>query len=223
MINVQSLHKSYGKKQILSDLNCSFEQGTVYGIVGKNGAGKTTLFKCLLDLETYNGAIECSLGSLKNVTGYLPTNPYFLSHLTGKEYLQLMCNSRDVKVDSFTSRNIFDLPLHRYAETYSTGMKKKLALTGVLLQKNEVFILDEPFNGVDIEGNMLINEVIQKLKELGKTIIISSHIFSTLKDNCDMIYYLEDGTISEGLEKDQFSSIEQRLKGAEIHLRNFDL
>lgn len=222
MINVQSLNKSYGNKKILTDLNCSFEQGKVYGIVGKNGAGKTTLFKCLLNLETYSGTIDCALGSLKNITGYLPTDPYFLSHLTGKEYLQLMCNSRDVKVDSFTSRNIFDLPLHRYAETYSTGMKKKLALTGVLLQKNEVFILDEPFNGVDIEGNMLINEVIQKLKELGKTVIISSHIFSTLKDNCDMIYYLENGTTSDGIPKDQFSSIEQRLKGNEIHLRNFE-
>jgi ABC-2 type transport system ATP-binding protein len=223
VINVENLSKSFGKKQVLNTINLSFSPGKVYGVVGKNGAGKTTLFQCILGLESYSGAVKCSLGSLKNITGFLATDPSFLSFLTGKEYLQLMCNARDIKIDSFSDKNIFNLPLHQYAETYSTGMKKKLALTGVLLQKNEVFVLDEPFNGVDIESNMLINDVIQKLKSLNKTIILSSHIFSTLKDNCDTIYYLENGAASEALGKDKFASIEERLRGREIHLNNFDL
>jgi ABC-2 type transport system ATP-binding protein len=64
---------------------------------------------------------------------------------------------------------------------------KKLALTAILLQENKFFILDEPFNGVDIQSNIIITELIIKLKELGKTILISSHIFSTLNDTCDEI------------------------------------
>jgi ABC-2 type transport system ATP-binding protein len=64
---------------------------------------------------------------------------------------------------------------------------KKLALTAILLQENKFFILDEPFNGVDIQSNIIITEIIIKLKELGKTILISSHIFSTLNDTCDEI------------------------------------
>lgn len=223
MIKVQSLNKSFGKKKILENINLSFEPGKVYGVVGKNGAGKTTLFKCLMGLDTYSGKVESPSGSLKNIAGYLPTDPYFLSFLTGKEYLQLMCNARDIKVSSFTNKNIFNLPLHQYADTYSTGMKKKLALTGILLQKNEIFVLDEPFNGVDIESNILISEVIQRLKELNKTIILSSHIFSTLKENCDIIYYLDQRNISEGIEKEEFSSIEERLKGKKIELSNFEL
>ncbi|MFT6246467.1 MAG: ABC-2 type transport system ATP-binding protein [Salibacteraceae bacterium] len=222
MIKVESLIKSFGKKRILDKVNFSFEPGKVYGIVGKNGAGKTTLFECLLGLESYSGKIECSLGSVKNIAGYLPTNPYFLSFLTGKEYLQLMCNARNINISSFSDKNIFNLPLHQYAETYSTGMKKKLALTGILLQKNEIFVLDEPYNGVDIESNILISEVIQRLKELNKTIILSSHIFSTLKDNCDILYYVNNGNTSEAIEKEQFSSIETLLKGKEISLTKFD-
>jgi ABC-2 type transport system ATP-binding protein len=222
MINIKSLNKSFGKKKILKDINLTFAPGKVYGVVGKNGAGKTTLFKCLLGLEPHAGKVECSIGSLKNIVGYLPTDPHFLSFLTGKEYLRLMCNARDIKVSSFTDKNIFNLPLGQYAETYSTGMKKKLALTGILLQKNEIFVLDEPYNGVDIESNMLISEVIQRLKDLNKTVILSSHIFSTLKDNCDAIYYLEDGNVSEAIEKNNFSSIEERLKGGDVKLTNFD-
>lgn len=83
-------------------------------------------------------------------------------------------------MDEIDNRNIFDLPLNQYAATYSTGMKKKLALMAILIQENKVLILDEPFNGVDIHSNIIITEIIHQLKLLNKTILISSHIFSTL-------------------------------------------
>ena len=107
----------------------------------------------------------------------------------------MLCNARKTPINDIESRNIFDLPLNQYATTYSTGMKKKLALTAILLQRNEYFILDEPFNGVDIESNMLLTEIIHTLKKLGKTVIISSHIFSTLSDTCDEINLLSEGSI----------------------------
>jgi len=222
MIKTTSLTKSFGKNIVLENINISFEPGKVYGIVGKNGAGKTTLFNCLLRLENHSGSIESTLGTIKNITGYLPTDPYFLSHITGKEYLKLMSNARNININNFKERNIFNLPLNQYAETYSTGMKKKLALTGILIQKNDVFILDEPFNGVDIESNILINQIIKRLKELNKTIILSSHIFSTLKDNCDILYYLENNSIAEGIKKDDFHIVEERLQGKGLKLNELD-
>lgn len=216
MIKLEKLIKSYGKQPVLHNINLEFTAGQVYGIVGKNGAGKTTLFKCIAGLEKYNGTVNYDKGILKNSLGYLPTEPYFLSKITGREYLQLLCNARAIKYKSFDEHNIFDLPLNQYADTYSSGMKKKLALTGVLLQKNQVFILDEPFNGVDIESNILIKEIISKLKELNKIIIISSHIFSTLNDTCDYLSLLEDGIITESASKQDFYKIEQKLTGANI-------
>lgn len=212
MIVIKNLYKHYGSKKVLSDINISFEKGTVIGVVGPNGAGKTTLFKCIAGLENYQGSISSDYKVLKNHIGFLSTIPYFFSRITGKEYIRLLCNARQIEATNIVEKNIFDLPLNQYASTYSTGMKKKLALTAILIQKNEVFILDEPFNGVDIHSNMIITEVIHKLKSLQKTIIISSHIFSTLNDTCDKIHLLEDGTLIKSVSKTDFGKLDQEMK-----------
>ncbi|HOY21172.1 MAG TPA: ATP-binding cassette domain-containing protein [Haliscomenobacter sp.] len=212
MIEIENLSKSYGQKQVLKNVNLSLFSGKVYGIVGENGAGKTTLFKCLAGLETATGSISSGYPILKNQLGFLPTNPYFMPKITGSEYLQLLCNARNVKMTNFQAKNIFELPLDQYAETYSTGMKKKLALTGILLQNNDFFILDEPFNGVDIQSNMIITAIIQELVALHKTIVISSHIFSTLNDTCDEIHLLRDGAFVKRVEKADFQELDAEMK-----------
>lgn len=211
MIKLQAVSKSYGSNQVLKDINLQLEKGKVYGVVGKNGAGKTTLFKCIAGLEKYDGNIESQLQPLKNHLGLLPTNAFFFPKITGKEYLQLFCNARKIKVNDFEKRNIFDLPLGQYASTYSTGMKKKLALMAILLQQNQVYILDEPFNGVDIQSNIIITQIIHQLKTLGKTIIISSHIFSTLSDTCDTIFLLKKGEIVRNVAQSDFKDLEQEM------------
>jgi len=212
MIRINDLSKYYGKKQVLKNVSISFKKGTVYGIVGENGSGKTTLFRCIAELEKYNGEITSDFKQLKNHLGLLFTEPYFFSRITGKEYLQLLLNARNIKVNNIEVKNIFDLPLNQYASTYSTGMKKKLALTAILFQENDCFILDEPFNGVDIQGNIVIVEIIKKLKKLGKTVIISSHIFSTLSENCDKIYLLKNGEFIKHVNKEHFSRLEAEMK-----------
>ena len=181
MIQIHALSKSYDDHLVLQDIHLQFSRGEIHGIIGENGAGKTTLFKCLAGLEDFKGSIAYDGGVLKNETGFLPTIPYFLSRMTGYEYLNLLCNARGIIHRDIPKLNLFELPLKQYAETYSTGMQKKLAITGLLLQKNEVFILDEPFNGVDISSNMIIQEILIRLKQLNKTVIFSSHIFSTLR------------------------------------------
>jgi ABC-2 type transport system ATP-binding protein len=217
MIEIKNLSKSFGKNEVLSNINLSFGKGKVYGIVGENGAGKTTLFKCLAGLESFQGEIICDYENLKDKLGFLQTESYLFSKITGREYLQLLCTARKIENIDFDDKNIFDLPLEQYAITYSTGMKKKLALTSILLQKNELFILDEPFNGVDIQSNMIITAIIHELKRLNKTVIISSHIFSTLNDNCDEILVLKKGEITKKIKKEDFANLENEMKEFSIN------
>jgi ABC-2 type transport system ATP-binding protein len=216
MISIQNLSKSFGDQKVLDSINLSFQEGEIVGIVGENGSGKTTLFNCMIGLGNYSGEILYSGGALKNVCGFLPTQPYFLSKISGEEYLRLLCNARKIPADNLDEKNVFDLPLKQYAESYSTGMKKKLALNALLLQKNEVFILDEPFNGVDLHSNIIIQEILLKLKSLNKTIILSSHIFSTLTEICDTIHHLKDGAIIRSAKKEEFHIIEESLKSEEM-------
>ena len=212
MIKINGLNKSYHKNEVLKNLNLEFSKANIYGVVGVNGSGKTTLFRCMAGLENYEGEIVSELSPLKNYLGLLFTDPYFFSKITGKEYIQLLCNARHKPNLDIDEKNIFDLPLNQYASTYSTGMKKKLALTAILLQENEYFILDEPFNGLDIQSNIILTEIILKLKELNKIIIISSHIFSTLSDICDEIHLLRKGELIKTFQKDNFKSLEQEMK-----------
>lgn len=212
MITVKNLYKKYGTNEVLNNINIEFDKGKVHGIVGENGAGKTTLFRCIADLEEYEGKINSNPTPIKNHLGLLLTEPFFFQKITGKEYIQLLCNARNIKISNIDDRNIFNLPLKQYASTYSTGMKKKLALTAILLQGNQYFILDEPFNGVDIQSNIIITEIIHKLKALDKTVIISSHIFSSLSETCDEIHLLSSGRILKSYEKTDFHTLEKEMK-----------
>ena len=212
MIRIENLSKNYGEKQVLKSIDLEFLKGSVYGIVGENGAGKTTLFRCISGLEKYKGKISSDYDKLKNHLGLLLTEPFFFSKITGEEYIRLLANARGVSISEIEDKNIFDLPLKQYTSTYSTGMKKKLALTAVLIQENDVFILDEPFNGVDIQSNLIIIEIIKELKKNGKTIIISSHIFSTLAEVCDEIILMQSGQIIKKVKQNCFSKLEVEMK-----------
>lgn len=212
MITINGLSKSYGDNQVLSNVSMQFSKGKAYGIVGENGAGKTTLFRCIAGLESHSGTIVARDTPLKNHLGLLLTDPFFFSKITGKEYIRLLCNARgktDLEIDG---KNVFDLPLNQYAATYSTGMKKKLAITALLLQGNSYFILDEPFNGLDIQSNIILTAIILKLKELNKIVLISSHIFSTLSDTCDEIHLLQKGQQIKSVQKSEFKNLEEEMK-----------
>lgn len=212
MITVEHLSKFYGKKQVLKDINVEFKSGKIYGVVGENGAGKTTLFNCISGLESYQGKITSEFDRLKDHIGFLSTEPFFFSKMTGKEYIQLLANARRIKGLHIENKNIFKLPLNQYATTYSSGMKKKLALTAILVQQNEVFILDEPFNGVDVHSNIIITEIIKKCKELNKIVIISSHIFSTLASLCDEIFLMKNGVVIKSVKQKDFARLEAEMK-----------
>ena len=216
MIETVQLSKKYGKIRALQNVCLRFDEGKTTGIVGKNGAGKTTLFRCIAGLETCEGQILSDRNPLKNYLGFLPTEPYFFPKITAKEYIQLLVNARGRKIKDIESRNIFDLPLNQYTSTFSTGMKKKLAILAILLQGNQYFILDEPFNGVDIQSNIVIMEILRKLKSMNKTVVLSSHIFSSLSDTCDEIHLLHHGQLVQSVLKEDFSKLEAEMKAFSI-------
>lgn len=212
MIVISNLSKKFGNKKVLENISLSIKKGSITGIVGKNGAGKSTLFNCINGLISYSGKVLINNQSTHGKIGFLPATPMFMSKITGKEYLQLVCNASKVNYSTIEEVNFFNLPLNKYAETYSTGMKKKLALNGVLIQQKDILILDEPFNGIDIESNELIKDIIVKLKENNKTIILSSHILSSLFDICDSIYELNNNKLGKRYDKEHFQELKTVFK-----------
>ncbi|WP_462319031.1 ATP-binding cassette domain-containing protein, partial [Marinilabilia sp.] len=101
----------------------------------------------------------------------------------------------------------FKLPLKKFAANYSTGMKKKLGLISVLLQKSDIYLLDEPFTGLDYEGAMVCRQLIKSLAGNETVVLISSHIMEHLKEVCSVIHLLESGCINRSYEVDDFIDI----------------
>jgi ABC-2 type transport system ATP-binding protein len=197
---------SFGVKEVLKDFSFVLKKGQVHGILGDNGAGKTTFFNLLFGtLKSTSTAIN---GIDRTAIAFLETDTYLYSHMTGMEYIQLISTD----TGSLEKWNeIFELPLNEYAHNYSTGMKKKLILLGVLLLNKNIIILDEPFNGLDLKTCEAIHYIIQRLKAVGKTIILSSHILETVIQNADEISYLENGSILRTYQEKEFGELEELI------------
>lgn len=212
MINIQNLSFSFPGHKVLEDISIDFLQNQIHGIVGLNGAGKTTFFNVLsTTLKARTGSIKFNGNSVTSKDiAYLETVNYFYSRITGNEYLKIFKQTNpDFNLNSL--QEFMKLPLDDLIETYSTGMKKKLALLGVLKQNKQIFLLDEPFNGLDLETNKILELIITTLREKGKTIFVSSHIIDPLLSICSQIHYLENGKFVKTFEKKDFHHIEDEL------------
>jgi ABC-2 type transport system ATP-binding protein len=214
MIEISNLNIHYGSKEVIKDLNATFDEHHVYGIVGLNGAGKTTLFNALNgDKKKASGYIHYNGRVLdKTNVAFLETHNYYYSYITGREYLDLFSRTND-RFDVANLQKIFDLPLDELIENYSTGMKKKLALISMLKKDKPIYLLDEPFNGLDMESNKVVEIIIQLLKEKGKTLFISSHIIDPLLKVCDAICLLREGQFAKQYTKVDYHNLEQDLFG----------
>ena len=211
MIIIKNLSVAYNKEDnVINSLNIEFSLNSIHGIVGLNGAGKTTLLNAIYGLiRTQSGEVKCDeLKISKKDISYLPTENFFYSNITAREYLSLFKNEQ---FETEKWNELFALPLDQIIDNYSTGMKKKLAMLGILKQDKPIMILDEPFNGLDIETCRIIRSILLKLKERNKTIIITSHILETLTNLCDNIHYLEKGKIKFSKERSEFKQFEKDL------------
>lgn len=214
MISIKNLCITYGAKTALNNLNCEFQTPQIIGIAGLNGAGKSTFFNALAGIiKSQKDTILYHQDTLNfNAVGYLETNNFFYSNITGNEYLSIFKNS-NTHFQLEVIQAHFKLPLDDLIETYSTGMKKKLALLGLLKQDKEIYLFDEPFNGLDLESNKIVEWIITALLNKGKTIFISSHIIDPLLAICQQICYLEEGEFTQTFFKEDFDKVEEAIFG----------
>lgn len=212
MIRIENVSLSYGKQAVIRDLSLEIPEASVHGLVGLNGSGKTTLIKALYGLKSLDkGRLSFRDEALQRKDiAYLETDPFFYSNITGREYLRLF-SLQNKAFDLEGWNNLFELPLDRFIEEYSTGMKKKLAFMGIIALKRDIMILDEPFNGVDLETTQKLKIIIRALREKGKTILLTSHILESLTSLCDAISYLQNQKISYTFKREEFANMEDKI------------
>ena len=211
MLNIKNISFRFREKIIFENLTLSFSEGEVHGIVGKNGVGKTTFFRNISGLyRPQAGAIFYHKNPMKkDDISFLPTSPYFYPYISGGEYIELINGSISPKTNQYAE--LLDLPLNQLVDTYSTGMKKKIAFLGTISQNRPVLILDEPFNGVDLEGNEILKAIITKEKR-GRVLLISSHILSSLTNISDTIYFIQKGFSVNIYGRKDFTKLEAAIQ-----------
>lgn len=212
MIALKNIYIAFGKYQVLNNLSLQMEGGLIHGVVGQNGSGKTTLFNALAGNESIDQGEALYDGQqLKSSQiGYLETQNFFYSKITAQDYLNLFPQTNSsFKLEGFQA--FFKLPLKELVTHYSTGMKKKLALLAILKQQKDIFLLDEPFNGLDLETNKVLEVTLSLLKERGKTIILSSHVLAPLLEVADYVHHLVDGQIQKSYARSEFDQIDRIL------------
>lgn len=202
-IVIENLNKNYGKKKVLEDISLKFEQGKIYGLVGRNGAGKTTLMKIICKIINYNYG-KCDVGN--STIGALIEEPAAYEHMTAEDNLNIFMNCLDKnEIKTHKDRKevineileIIGLQGNQYKfKQYSIGMKKRLGIGIALVNNPDVLVLDEPTSGLDIQG---INEVRGLLhlymSNKKNLIIISSHDTRDIAELCDQIIIIDKGKI----------------------------
>ena len=202
-LEIKNLYKSYGKKEVLKNINFTFEEGKIYGLLGRNGAGKTTFFNALNeDIKIDSG--ECFLDNKKLETsdiGYVVSTPQVPEFLTGREFLQFYLdinkdNIKDLKdIDYY-----FDLvklnkeDQNLLLKEYSHGMKNKIQMLINIIANPKVILLDEPLTSLDIVVQEEMKKLFKDYKE-NHIIIFSTHILELAVDLCDEIIILNNKQI----------------------------
>jgi len=206
MLEIKKISVSYGKNSVLENLSAQFSASSIHGILGVNGAGKSTFFNSLYGSKKVDEGevLLDQVPLVKRDIAFLQTENYFYPLMKGKEYLQLVAPKKDYQVWN----EIFQLPLDEFVEDYSTGMKKKIAFLGLILLDRKVYILDEPFNGVDLQSNEILISIIKSLKEKGKYVLISSHILSSLLIMSDNIFRLRNRRFDAPIAREGFAQFE---------------
>ena len=209
MIEYKNFSKSYGNKLAVDNLNLKIEDGSLCAFVGPNGAGKTTTLKAtagILDfflgdilingLSIKNDAISC-----KKELAYLPDEPNLYEFLKGIDYLNFICDIYDIKDERSDLikkyADLFELTgfLGNTINTYSHGMKQKLALISALIHKPRVLLLDEPFVGLDPISSHNLKEIMKELIKDGVTIFFSTHVLEVAEKLCDKVAVIKNGKL----------------------------
>jgi len=215
----------------LNSLNFAVQENEVYGLLGPNGSGKSTTLKLVLGLfqptkgEAFIFGMNADRVASRISVGFLPENPYFYRYLTGEETIRFfgrLCGMHgkklEDKIDELLSLVGLEIHRHRRLAGYSKGMLQRIGLAQALVYDPRLLLLDEPTAGVDPIGSIEIRNLILKLKQMGKTVLLCSHLLDQVQGVCDRVGILHYGKmILEGnvrdllARKDQFQFISEGL------------
>ncbi len=203
ILHIENLSKRYGLVEALSDLTLSIKQGQVFGILGPNGSGKTTTLSIVMGIVSPNSGtfswFDQSEGhNYKPGIGSLIETPNFYPYLTAEQNLTITAKIKGIPVSEIERvlkiTGLYERRNYRF-DTFSLGMKQRLALSAVLLGDPQVLVLDEPANGLDPQGIADIREIIKNQAALGKTIILASHILDEVEKVCTHVAVLKKGKL----------------------------
>ena len=209
MVEVNNLWVRYGKYEAVKGISFSIPKGEVFGFIGPNGAGKSSTIKVLATLQReyecdavkINGiSVNKAPHLIREMIGYMPDFFGVYEDLTAREYLHFFAaayrinkSRRKVIVDDVLQLTDLTEKIDAPVDSLSRGMKQRLALARVLLHDPDLLLLDEPASGLDPRARIEVRELLVALKEMGKTIIISSHILHELSQLCTSIGIIEAG------------------------------
>lgn len=201
-IKLENVTKKYKENTVVDNLSLTINKGEVFALLGANGAGKTTTIKMILGLsKASEGTIKIEEGAK---IGYSPETPYFPPYLTAMEVMSYYAGiegkkDKKEKKDKDYLRSLLDLTgledTKVKVKNYSKGIIQRLALAQALISDPDILILDEPTAGLDALGRKHNLELLRRLKEKGKTIIINSHILHDIEAICDRGVIMKKGKV----------------------------
>lgn len=202
ILSINNLTKKFGSVTAVQDLSFSINKGNVYGILGPNGSGKSTTLGIVLnvvnktsgDFSWFNGTVSTH-NALKKV-GAIIERPNFYPYMTAIQNLKLVCKIKGVDASKIEEKlkvvNLWDRR-HSKFQTFSLGMKQRLAIASALLNDPEILILDEPTNGLDPQGIHQIRQIIKDIAAGGTTILLASHLLDEVEKVCSHVVVLRHG------------------------------
>lgn len=206
-LELKNLSKNFSKNEVLKNIDFTFEEGKIYGLLGRNGSGKTTLFNCINDDLSYNGDIyllddKDKKKELKSDNiGYTVSNPIVPEFLTGKEFLTYFIDiNKDRIPDLKTPEEYFEMmnldkkDMNKLLKDYSFGMKTKIQMLVNIILNTKVLLLDEPLTSLDVVASEEMKEHLLKLKK-NHILIFSTHIMELALELCDEIVILNEGKL----------------------------
>jgi len=202
ILTINNLTKKFGYLTAVKDLSFTIKKGNVYGILGPNGSGKSTTLGIVLnvvnkthgDFKWFDGTVSTH-DALKKV-GAIIERPNFYPYMTAAQNLKLVCKIKGVSYSKIEEKlavvGLEDRKDHKF-NTYSLGMKQRLAIASALLNDPEILILDEPTNGLDPQGIHQIREIIKDIAASGTTILLASHLLDEVEKVCSHVVVLRKG------------------------------